>query len=369
MPIPVSPAPQLSRTSSTSSIASVDTDASLESITSGVNADVADKAERRTRKRFTNVQLMMLEHLYHQTSHPSREQRDALAKGGDMEIRSVTIWFQNKRQTERRGRATFHNATNRTVVTNSSLFTSAPSGDTTRTIHTTPLALSASATTSTVATATVASMSPRRSLRRQRTMPLTPIRRPSLDHIAARAERPVPFTPPRRRTVSYPAPQTPPRAHAPALWESMPSSPLAPPPSPHAERALLDFGRARMKRMRTLEWACAAARVEGRVETDGKADESALVLDLGGDTEDEGEHEAVTPKSGQSLRTGAAMRNMRRQSGAEDAAEKENVPVKIGRKLGVGIGKVRTKDVDEVRNLHEDDVMDAALALCGLGGQ
>lgn len=86
MPIPVSPAPQLSRTSSTSSIASVDTDASLESITSGVNADVADKAERRTRKRFTNVQLMMLEHLYHQTSHPSREQRDALAKGGDMYV-------------------------------------------------------------------------------------------------------------------------------------------------------------------------------------------------------------------------------------------------------------------------------------------
>lgn len=39
---------------------------------------------RRTRKRFTNVQLMMLENLFHQNSHPSREDREAVAKAGAM---------------------------------------------------------------------------------------------------------------------------------------------------------------------------------------------------------------------------------------------------------------------------------------------
>ncbi|KAI0789527.1 hypothetical protein C8Q75DRAFT_166074 [Abortiporus biennis] len=35
---------------------------------------------KRTRKRFTNSQLIMLEQLFHQCSHPSREAREALAK-------------------------------------------------------------------------------------------------------------------------------------------------------------------------------------------------------------------------------------------------------------------------------------------------
>lgn len=103
---------------------------------------------RRTRKRFSSAQLMMLEHLFHQTSHPTREQREFLAREANMyvqfrrfyppnlscsrvhictlhrvcvsvtdrpvtsfplltitfesELRSVTVWFQNKRQTERK---------------------------------------------------------------------------------------------------------------------------------------------------------------------------------------------------------------------------------------------------------------------------
>ena len=50
--------------------------------------DVAGEGEppRRTRKRFTSTQLMMLEHLYHQTSHPTREQREALAREAAMYV-------------------------------------------------------------------------------------------------------------------------------------------------------------------------------------------------------------------------------------------------------------------------------------------
>lgn len=63
-------APPLARTSSVSSVESVDT--------------AAEDGARRTRKRFNNVQLMYLEHLFHQTSHPTREQREALARESGM---------------------------------------------------------------------------------------------------------------------------------------------------------------------------------------------------------------------------------------------------------------------------------------------
>lgn len=42
-------------------------------------APSTDIPSRRTRRRFTNVQLIMLEQLYHQNSHPTREQRETLA--------------------------------------------------------------------------------------------------------------------------------------------------------------------------------------------------------------------------------------------------------------------------------------------------
>lgn len=52
----------------------------------------------------------MLEALFQRDTHPSREDRDALANTIGMESRSVTIWFQNKRQTARK--IALHNATN-----------------------------------------------------------------------------------------------------------------------------------------------------------------------------------------------------------------------------------------------------------------
>jgi hypothetical protein len=39
---------------------------------------------QRRRQRFTSEQLMMLEQLFHETSHPTREQRERLAKNSGM---------------------------------------------------------------------------------------------------------------------------------------------------------------------------------------------------------------------------------------------------------------------------------------------
>jgi hypothetical protein len=42
--------------------------------------DTPNPIARRTRKRFTGSQLTMLEQLFHHTSHPSRNEREALAR-------------------------------------------------------------------------------------------------------------------------------------------------------------------------------------------------------------------------------------------------------------------------------------------------
>lgn len=50
-----------------------------------ISADpAADGAVKRTRKRFTTVQLIMLEHLYRTASHPTRDQREDVALQAEM---------------------------------------------------------------------------------------------------------------------------------------------------------------------------------------------------------------------------------------------------------------------------------------------
>lgn len=44
----------------------------------------SDGAVKRTRKRFSSSQLIMLEHLYRKASHPTREQREQVAKDAEM---------------------------------------------------------------------------------------------------------------------------------------------------------------------------------------------------------------------------------------------------------------------------------------------
>ncbi|KAJ7103718.1 hypothetical protein C8R44DRAFT_681845 [Mycena epipterygia] len=242
----------LSRTSSTASAA---TNTSSDDLYATFISESTDATSRRTRKRFTNAQLMMLEQLFHQNSHPSREQRELVAKSANMEVKSVTIWFQNKRQTERR--TTLANGRMPpTVMINNSRgdYQRVPSP-----IHSPSMASSASSASTTSTSAS---------------------RRPSLDCVASRSE------------LRAPAPRTPSRRHNPhaPLWENMPSSPLGPQFSPPA-RDFVEFGQD--QRTRTLEWACARRRLAG------KADRRARLPGLASDDEDTDVEpdEAVTPPS------------------------------------------------------------------------
>ncbi|KAF9225208.1 homeobox-domain-containing protein [Gyrodon lividus] len=296
--------------------------------TSSAASISSDDAARRTRKRFTSVQLMMLEQLFHQTSHPTREEREAVAQATGMEMKSVTIWFQNKRQTERK--VALHHATNQSNAEghrqapfpSSSSHASTSSSSTPSHSIRPPHARTSS--TSSVHT-------PRRKI--------TPPRpRPSLDRVAARSES------------RLPPPRTPTKPHNPhaSLWDNMPSSPLAPPASPPS-RDLVEF----MGTSRTLEWACAAARLAGKEGRGRTASGRSPDGDAGGDAGDETEEEdieAVTPDG--SLGSG----NVAWRAGKRLPA----LPQK--RKLDVPVGSDSAKDVPQ-----DDDMMRAALALCGLG--
>ncbi|KAG0706629.1 homeobox-domain-containing protein [Suillus ampliporus] len=279
----------LSRTSSTASISSTD--------------DIA----RRTRKRFSTVQLVMLEQLFHRTSHPTREEREALASTAGMEIKSVTIWFQNKRQTERK--VALHNATN---VSN---------GD----VSSSPLTHGhhhAHASSSRPVHSRTGSLSNLHTPRRRVTPPRP---RPSLDRVAARSES-------RLRP-----PHTPTKPHNPhaSLWDNMPSSPLAPASPP--TRDLVDF----VGSGRTLEWACAAARLSGKRKEDD-----------GAETEEE-EMEALTPEG--SLGAGDYAWNR----GSVFPLQKRR---HVSRNLKFAPMVLHGKGA-----IQDDDMMRAALVLCGLG--
>ena len=66
--------PALSRTSSVASVTSDDA------------PPVPGNEVKRTRKRFTQAQIVKLEQLFHETSHPTREQRENLANECDLYV-------------------------------------------------------------------------------------------------------------------------------------------------------------------------------------------------------------------------------------------------------------------------------------------
>ncbi|KAL4068900.1 hypothetical protein V8B97DRAFT_1970656 [Scleroderma yunnanense] len=299
--------------------------------TSSVASISSDDILRRTRKRFTNAQLVMLEQLFHRTSHPTREERETVAQAAGMEMKSVTIWFQNKRQTERK--VALHHATGQSnveghrptpfpergsVLSHPSI--SAPSSHVSRPAH--------ARTTSTSSLHT-----PRRKI--------TPPRpRPSLDRVAARSESRLP--PPRTPTK----PRDP---HA-SPWDNMPSSPLAPPASPPAHD-FIDF----VGNERTLEWACAAARLaekEGRTRISSKRVYHSSRCDDAGDETEEEDVEAITPE-GSLGSSDITWRGWK----LPDTSLQTSL-----RQPALQASKGEQKDVG-----RDDDMMRAALALCGLG--
>ncbi|RPD64707.1 hypothetical protein L226DRAFT_565322 [Lentinus tigrinus ALCF2SS1-7] len=242
----------------------------------------SDGAVKRTRKRFSSVQLMMLEHLYRKASHPTREEREQVAKDAEIDIRSVTVWFQNKRQTDRR----IHRQLSEPVVQLSHphslslppsspmpLPPSSPFSDASgNTIHTVRV-LERTRTRTLSGNSTLSATSRKRDRDREhdashalaRHVRHKPARTISLDDIAARAERPalLPRTPPQLQCVpssSSPArPQTPEpedtKEGKVALWQNMPSSPAAPEPVARSEREFVRYGYG--SRRLTLEYACA----------------------------------------------------------------------------------------------------------------
>ncbi|KAJ7705332.1 hypothetical protein B0H17DRAFT_1326177 [Mycena rosella] len=247
--MPASTPHSLSRTSSMTSTAT--NTSSSDDLYATFISESTDATSRRTRKRFTNAQLMILEQLFHQNSHPSREQREMVARSANMEVKSVTIWFQNKRQTERRTTLASGRVPPTVMINNTrGDYHRGPSP-----VHSPSMASSASSTS----TSSSAS------------------RRPSLDCVASRSE------------LRAPAPRTPSRRHNPhaPLWENMPSSPVGPQFSPPA-RDFVDFGHD--QRTFSLEWACARRRLAG------KADRLPGLASDDEDTDVELD-EAVTPPS------------------------------------------------------------------------
>ncbi|TFK70091.1 homeobox-domain-containing protein, partial [Pluteus cervinus] len=311
--------PSLSRTSSTTSISSVDD--------SHIMSDHSTPtASRRTRKRFSNAQLTMLENLFHQNSHPSREQREAVAAAGGMEVKSVTIWFQNKRQTERK--VALHNPTG---ITGSP--TSMSSSSSRRATH-------HHSTSSPFASPSLSNSSSSR---------------PSLDHVASRTESrfSTPRTPTSRRHHN-----TNPTGES--LWDHMPSSPLAPPASP-PPREYFDLVRTKHQNRKTLEYACAAARhpdssskhSPGRRSRPRKHREKEA-LDL---TDDEAD-EAITPPS-------TWGKDDPRWTASTRLSKSARTAMFVDPPGDVKIVNSASGTIEE--GSQDEDMMRAALALCGLG--
>lgn len=270
----------------------------------------ANTASRRTRKRFTKQQLVMLEDLFHRNSHPSREDREAVAKAGGMEIKSVTIWFQNKRQTERKSAAGNYGSLNIPHLAHQ------------------PPSRRASSPTFTNRSA------------------LTTSSRPSLDRVASRSE------------LRPPAPRTPSKRLDPSatLWDNMPSSPITDPNSPPA-REYVEFGKKR-----TLEWACAAARLaekDGARPSIGPAavlrpssrvctrERQPSKLDL--EVTDDEEDEIVTPPG----------------TWGECDSRWTSDPRSDGAMIVLPSSHVN-EPLEKCTDEDDDEIMKAALALCGL---
>ncbi|KAH9081722.1 hypothetical protein EDB83DRAFT_2512573 [Lactarius deliciosus] len=58
----------------------------------------------RSRHRMTGDKLETLDAFFRRNTHPSRKEKEAICKDLDIDLKTVTIWFQNKRQTVARSR-------------------------------------------------------------------------------------------------------------------------------------------------------------------------------------------------------------------------------------------------------------------------
>lgn len=132
----------------------------------------------------------------------------------------------------------------------------------------------------------------------------------------------------------------------------MPSSPLAPPASPPV-RDLVGF----MGNGRTLEWACAVARIaekEGRAKIPPRPVSLRRASDAEGDETEEEDIEAVTPEGSQGF-------NQIPWSGTKNEPGLHDIPKESA------LYNQALSGEDRKSTVQDDDMMRAALALCGLG--
>ncbi|KAG9314070.1 hypothetical protein JVU11DRAFT_4851 [Chiua virens] len=72
----------------------------------GENVTAASSTGRKARHRLSTAELTRLEDMFRQETHPSRQQKKDLASELGMDYKTITIWFQNKRQ-KLRGQTSF----------------------------------------------------------------------------------------------------------------------------------------------------------------------------------------------------------------------------------------------------------------------
>ncbi|KAF9225469.1 hypothetical protein BS17DRAFT_801492 [Gyrodon lividus] len=223
------------------------------------------------RRRNTPAQLKALRQLFETAPHPAREQRQALANELGMELKSVTNWFQNRRQTTRR----------KSLSWNENKFT------TTHLAHHTP------------------------HRHRQKSSLKSAFNRSviSLDRVAALSERPSAISQPNLPRLSLTPrksnskEETPPSPSE--LWRYMLSSPTISQSSPDLDEARMAILPSRAKTFRSLEWACLRARREKWADDDVDELPTLPALECSGNDDDDGTEteadEAITPESSVNL--------------------------------------------------------------------
>ncbi|KAI0308139.1 hypothetical protein B0F90DRAFT_1680498 [Multifurca ochricompacta] len=174
------------------------------------------------RKRPSISQLQRLQTVFDASPYITMEERDSLAREIELDVRFITVWFQNRRQSDKRKAWTKRDRAKKKE--------------------------NACQQTDT-----------------------TPLKHPlSLDQIASRLERVNQSTLPGKPRVmlsphkpgSLVKTTTPTQPKEPkALWAHMPSSPLDAPSSPPANTLRLPTTPRLLKPSRSLDWACANARM------------------------------------------------------------------------------------------------------------
>lgn len=191
------------------------------------------------RRRNTREQIEVLQKVYAITAHPSRGQRQSLASELGMELKSVTNWFQNKRQTCRKKSLAYkenvppNDRTERPILGSNH--------------NSRKAAARSSVSRSTVSLDEIAELS-ERSARPRQSAATTPF---SLGTSNIQKEVSTP-----RRSAD--------------LWKYMPSSPLTPYSSPQWKET---DRSSEAKVFRSLEWACLRARRENRADGDESCEE------------------------------------------------------------------------------------------------